>query len=626
MFQQDQEIFNILLESVAEGVIVVDDHQIIVEVNTTAAKMFGYETEELLKQPLNILIPKKYQKKHDAQVKDFLKEQSHRSMKHRPDIFGAKKEGTVFPIEASLSSFKIYNQNFTMALIIDISERKEFEYDLAMKSKALQSSSNGILITDALKKDNPIIYFNPAFTELTGYSKEEILNKNCRFLQADDRDQDSIKEMRLAIKEGRSYKTVIRNYKKDGTLFWNDLSITPIKNKDGLITNFIGIQNDITERKKLEQEKNHLAKIFEESLNEIYVFDAESLKFINVNHGAQINIGYSMEELLSMTPLDIKPNFSQAKFRKEIGTLEKDTIDKIEFETVHRRKSGTTYPVNVHLQRSKLGNKSVYVAIILDITEQKNYTEMLEKTVKIRTEELQTALAAEKDLNELKTKFLSMVSHEFKTPLSGILTSTMLLRKYKSTDQQDKREKHIDTISDKVHYLNTILNDFLSVEKLEKGKVNYKFTNFKISKVLNEVIYNANMLLKNGQKINYPENIDDISLFQDEKILELILSNLIYNAIKYSSENTIVDINISQNETRTIFKIKDNGIGIPKKDQKNIFNRYFRAENVLLMQGTGIGLNIVKDHLENLNGSITFESIEHKGSTFTIELPNKARL
>jgi signal transduction histidine kinase len=219
-----------------------------------------------------------------------------------------------------------------------------------------------------------------------------------------------------------------------------------------------------------------------------------------------------------------------------------------------------------------------------------------------------------------------MVSHEFKTPLSGILTSTILLSKYKLTEQQEKREKHIKTITDKVQYLNKILNDFLSVEKLEKGKINYNFTTFKLSKVLNEVIYNANMLLKDGQQINYPDNIDEVSLYQDEKIIELVLSNLIYNAIKYSSENTIIDVSISQNEGNTIFKIKDNGIGIPKKDQKNIFNRYFRAENALLLQGTGIGLNIVKDHLGHLNGTITFESKEHEGSIFTIELPNKAQL
>jgi len=501
MFQQDQEIFNILLDSVSEGVVVVDEYQNIVEVNKSAEKMFGYEENELSDQPLNVLIPQNYHAKHGEHFKGFVKKHEQRRMGHGRDIFGAKKDGSIFPIEASLNPFKIYGKNYIMALVIDI-----------------------------------------------------------------------------------------------------------------------------TERKKLEQEKTHLANIFQESLNEIYVFDAKTLKFVSVNYGAQKNIGYSLKQLQTMTPLDIKPNYIESQFRNEIALLDKENIRKIEFETLHQRKSGSTYPVNVHLQRSKLGDRDVFVAIILDITEQKNYTKRLEKTVEIRTEELKKALNTEKELNDLKTKFLSMVSHEFKTPLSGILTSAILLSKYTLSEQQKKRAKHIKTITEKVQYLNTILNDFLSVEKLEKGKVNYKFSTFKLSKVLNEVIYNANMLLKDGQQINYPENIDHLSMSQDEKILELALSNIIYNAIKYSSENTVIDVHISQNEDTTIFKVIDNGIGIPEKDQKNIFNRYFRAENALLMQGTGIGLNIVKDHLENLNGSITFESKEHIGSTFTIELPNQAQV
>ncbi|MBF8150885.1 PAS domain S-box protein [Winogradskyella sp. F6397] len=500
MFEQDQNIFNVLLDSISEGVVVVDEQQNIVQVNKAGEIMFGYDEGELSNETLNILIPQNYHAKHGAHFKGFVKENKQRSMGHGRDIFGAKKDGSIFPIEASLNPFTFHGKNYIMALVIDI-----------------------------------------------------------------------------------------------------------------------------TERKKLEQEKNHLAKIFLESLNEIYVFDAITLNFINVNEGAKKNIGYTLEELKSMTPLDIKPNYNEEQFRNEVEVLNNDSIEKIEFEALHQRKSGSTYPVSVHLQRSKLGDRAVYVAIILDITEQKNYTERLEKTVELRTEELKSALAVEKELNDLKTKFLSMVSHEFKTPLSGILTSTMLLSKYKRTEQQDKREKHIATITDKVQYLNVILNDFLSVEKLDKGKVNYKFSTFKISKVLNEVIYNANMVLKRGQRINYPENIDDLSLFQDEKILELALSNLIYNAIKYSNENTIIDIEISQNKDTTIFKVIDNGIGIPKKDQKNIFQRYFRAENALLMQGTGIGLNIVKDHLEKLNGNIAFTSTEQKGSTFIIELPNKAQ-
>ena len=234
---------------------------------------------------------------------------------------------------------------------------------------------------------------------------------------------------------------------------------------------------------------------------------------------------------------------------------------------------------------------------------------------------IKNALQKEKELNELKTKFLSLVSHEFKTPLSGILTSVMLAGKYQTTEQQEKREKHFNTIRNKVHYLDNILNDFLSIERLESGKVNYKFTEFSLSKLINEVVYNANVTLKSGQEINYPQNMEDVMLRQDEKILELVLSNLLSNAIKYSPENSLISFDVKLDADRIRFEITDQGIGIPEKDQKHIFERYFRAENALLNQGTGIGLNIAKVHLENLGGSISFSSQENVGTTFIVELP-----
>lgn len=135
------------------------------------------------------------------------------------------------------------------------------------------------------------------------------------------------------------------------------------------------------------------------------------------------------------------------------------------------------------------------------------------------------------------------------------------------------------------------------------------------------------MLLKEGQQINYPINVDELTIFQDEKIVELVLSNLLYNAINYSPEHKPIEIEVEQNSKNTIFKIKDQGIGIPAKDQKHVFERYFRAENVVnTQQGTGIGLNIVKNNLENLGGEISFVSEENKGTIFTVIIPNQATL
>ena len=317
-------------------------------------------------------------------------------------------------------------------------------------------------------------------------------------------------------------------------------------------------------------------------------------------------------------------------------------------------KSKSMFPVEVSLNIFKLCDKEYIMALVTDISARKeqevklsNLNAEFEQKILLRTKELNETISqlehenmlrvdAEKDtniafrkereLNKLKTNFLSLVSHEFKTPLSGILTSTILLRKYNLAEQQEKRDKHIQTITDKVQYLNNILNDFLSLEKLETGNVNYNLSTFELGKVMKEVVSNANILLKKGQTINYPDHIDEISLLQDEKIIELTLSNLIHNAIKYSSENSVIAIKVSQDHEITTLEIIDDGIGIPKIDQKNIFNRYFRAENALLTEGTGIGLNISKTHIENLGGSINFESEENKGTTFTISIPNTAKL
>ena len=503
MFQQNQDIFNILSEALSEGVIIVDDTQKIVGVNSSTNEMFGYEIEDLIGESLHILIPQKYHKGHKGHVKGFMKNGIKRKMGGERELYGAKKCGNTFPVEVGLNPFEVYGKKYVMALVIDITERKENEKNLIMKSQALESAKNGVVICDALKPKHPIIYCNNAFKELTGYSEDEIIHQNCRFLQSDDKDQEAIEEIRRALKEHRGCKVVLRNYKKDGTLFWNELSITPILDKFKNTTHFVGIQNDITESKKVEQELLHWAKIFDESLNEIFIFDANTLQFIDANRGALRNIGFSLNEIVELTPVNIKPDYNEKQFRQVLTPLLSKKEEKIKFETVHQRKDGTTYPVEVHLQLSSLGDQEVFVAIILDITESKNYTSELEQKVEQRTEQLKLALAKEKELNELKTKFLSLVSHEFKTPLSGILTSTILLEKYKLSEQQEKRDKHLKTITSKVHYLNNILNDFLSIERLDTGKENYNFKDFNLSKVVNEVVYNANMLLKDGQHIIY---------------------------------------------------------------------------------------------------------------------------
>lgn len=409
MFFQNRNIFNILFEAIPEGVIIVDESQTILAANSSAETMFGYTKKELSNKKLDVLIPKKFHTNHKHHFSNFIKSNNIRKTTHNSNLTGIKKNNKQFPIEIGLNPFSVENNNFVLALLIDITVRKQ-----------------------------------------------------------------------------------------------NELKIETLNTQ---------LEQKVTQRTL--QLKNTI----------------KQLKLLNLN------------------------------YKKEIA------------------------------KRVEAENK------------------------------IKLTLKKEQELSNIKTKFLTLVSHEFKTPLSGILTSTMLLNKYQLKSEQNRREKHIKTIESKVHYLDNILNDFLSVERLDANQVNYKITKFNLSKVINEVIYNTNMLLKNGQKINIPHNIDDFILEQDEIILVLILSNLMCNAVKYSPENSTIIIKIIKNGKNISFVIIDKGIGIPLNDQNYVFNRYFRAENALNIQGTGIGLSIVKAHVENLGGTISFKSKENEGSVFILKIP-----
>ncbi len=625
VFKKNSNIFHLLSEAVMEGTIVVNQDFMIVSINGRAESLFGYEHNELIGKSLSQIIPDKHRNIHEKHMTEFFLHGKQSRMAQGRVLCGLKKSGEEFPLEVGLSPFTIYKRKYVLALVYDMTQTLEYRRKLKIKGKALEFAHNGIVITDAQKEDNPIIYYNKAFQKLTGYRKEEIMGHNCRFLQRKDRDQEGLKKIREAIKKGISCQVQVRNYKKDGTMFWNEVSVNPIRASNGKITHFVGIQNNVTDRVMAEQEINHLIKIFNDSLNEIYVFDAESLEFTHANFGAQKSIGYKLAELKSMKPYELMPEFNKKEFKKLIKPILTNSRRKVELETTYCRKDGSHYPVEIHIQSSSLANRTLVLAIVMDISDRKDYTRKLEIKVTERTEQLRQALIKEKELGELKTKFLSLVSHEFKTPLSAILTSATLIGKYPSEEQQQKRDKHIKSITAEVKHLSGILDDFLSVERLEQGKEIYTFTEFYLSKVVNEVVYSANMLLKAGQKIEYPLNIEEVRIMQDEKIVALTLTNLLHNAIKYSPENTTIFLEVEVMEEQIIIRIKDQGVGIPAGDQKHIFERYFRAENVLTTQGTGIGLNIVKTHIESLGGSIEFESEENRGSVFTVVLPLEKR-
>lgn len=312
-------------------------------------------------------------------------------------------------------------------------------------------------------------------------------------------------------------------------------------------------------------------------------------------------------------------------------------------------KKGVEMPVEVSLSPFESNGRKFVIAFVIDISvrkqqelniqQQKETLEKLtldlEKRVRDRTmileealqqleisrEELQQSLEKEKEVNEMKSRFVSMASHEFRTPLATILSSLTLVGKYSELNNKEKQEHHMHRIKSAVSHMTDLLDDVLSISKLEEGKITIMQEVFDIVHFSENVIQELQELCKKGQKIVYQHQGSE-TVHIDKKVLRIIYFNFISNAIKFSPTHSYIDVSTVSSSDYLEIHIKDQGIGIGEEDKKHLFERFFRGNNVMNIQGTGLGLSIVARYVELLNGEITVQSALNKGTVFTIKIPN----
>lgn len=380
-------------------------------------------------------------------------------------------------------------------------------------------------------------------------------------------------------------------------------------------------------------------------------------KIILVNKRVESIFGYKEHELVNENVNLLLPKSIRNKLKLANNhniSYQEINIDQRNLYGIH--KDGHKVPVIIGLNTFELNGQTYVKAFISDITNYKKKEQLfrklnvnLEQEVKTKNEELKvinkqlkeankiliieiqnkiiaekkvkSALEKEKELTNMKSNFLTLASHEFRTPLSGIMTSATLIDKYAQNNSVEKIEKHVDQIKAMVHHLNRILYDFLTLEQLNNNEFKLNNTNLNPFELINSIIVDIKSLLKKEQKIKYIVFNSNKEISCDKKILIAVITNLLYNAIKYSHDNSLIELSSKIRNKKLIISIKDNGIGIPKNDQKHIFERFFRARNALEIQGTGVGLNIIKGYVDNMGGSIKFKSIENIGTTFTVNLP-----
>jgi PAS domain S-box-containing protein len=406
--QFDKSHMTSLFENATEGIILTNHHAEIILVNPAATRMFGYEEEELIGRPVETLLPKKYRAGH-VQLRDqFYHDPSNRRMGSGRDLNGQRKDGSNFPVEVSLSSYKQQDRQYVIAFIVDITHRKEIERSMIQQQEQLER------VTSDVRKLNADL-------------------------------EAKVEERTLILKEALQ---------------------------------------------RLEQ--------------------------------------------------------SQA--------------------------------------------------------------------------ELSEALDKERQLNEIKGRFVSMASHEFRTPLSAVLSSASLLAKYTTSEQQPNRDKHINRIRDSVKHLNDLLEDFLSLGKLDEGKIGAQPAEFNLPETVNDTIDDMRGLVKEGQEIRFTHSGEQL-VFNDRKLLRNILINLVSNALKFSEPRDEVLVESRADKQSAVISVTDRGIGISEEDQQHLFSTFFRGKNAINIQGTGLGLHIVKRYADLMGGTINLKSRLGEGTMVILTIP-----
>jgi signal transduction histidine kinase len=447
------------------------------------------------------LIPTRFTDRHVGQRTGFLQNPSRRSMGAGMDLTAMRKDGSEFPVEISLNHFDIEGMRFVMALISDITKRKETERELAMLNQELEH-----------------------------------------------RVQERTREL---AESQHLYGVIARNF------------------------------------------PNGIIMVFDRDFDYVFVEGRELFK-----------MGVSSQQLVGTNYLArLSPDA-----RQTIEERLREAFDgkNVNLELVVNDKN---YELHAVPLRDAEGIIDRILVVEMNVTQHKR-----------AEQSIMLALEKERQLNELKSRFVSMASHEFRTPLSTILTSLSLAARYAAPDQEASRLKHYNRIRSSVHNLTSILNDFLSLDKLESGKIACNPEPFDLQRLLEDLIDEMQGICKEGQVIDLTYT-GDHQVTMDPNMLRNILVNLVSNAIKYSAEHKPVEVSTSVQDGKVLVAVRDHGIGIPEADQKHMFERFFRSQNATNIQGTGLGLNIVKKYLDLMGGDIWFESAQGVGSVFSVVLP-----
>jgi PAS domain S-box-containing protein len=596
-----------VLDSAPDAIVLTDEQGLIRWCNQATVSIFGRTLAQLQGQSVGVILPELGGIDMAAWFHDY--GFSSRVIGH--EARGVRNEGTAFPVALSASRVTLEGETIQALFVRDTTDAKWAEQELSLRDRALASSADGVVITSMTLPNQPIIYVNHAFEQITGYESHEVLGINCRLLQREDRDQPGLAAMRRAIAEGRPCQVVLRNYRKDGSLFYNELAISPVLSPEGAVTHYVGVQNDITDRMAAEQ----VLALRTERLNAVFELSPDG--FVVLDKRGEVSIvNPAFERMTGMMAGDL---VGQSLDAFEEGLMMRCAVSDISERSVAAAIDGSpTGADEARSHRRLLHLHAPQSRTLLQRVRQggqDNETVMYFRDV---THEL--------EVDRMKSEFLAMAAHELRTPMVSIFGFTELLLKRPFTDE--RRVEVLGTIHKQASILINLINELLDLARIEARRG--KDFNRKLQPV-GHILEQALDGLKvpgDRRKVKLHLEAPDALVWADTDKLGQAVLNVLSNAYKYSPAG--VDLVLRQHldgrQQRVILEVRDHGVGMSPEHAARVFERFFRADPSGNIPGTGLGMSLVKEIMDLHRGDVTVVSALGQGTTVSLSVPGQAQI
>jgi len=539
-----------------------------------------------------------------------------------------RSSGRVVNLEISAQSKgAIQGKQVFAGTLRDVTAEEEQLTRIRLNNMALDKAANGVVICKA-DGDLPIVYVNEAFTEMTGYGVTEVLGLNTQFLAGSEQDQEGVDVLRDAFRKAEACVTVVRNYRKDSTPFWNRVTLTPMHDLSGVLTHYVIIMVDITHQREIEaaveRNKERLEAVLSSAPDAIITVD-ENLHVQEFNTAAERLFGWARVDIIGrpigvLVPSAYSRNHDDLArgFVSSGASGSRVMADWRNIEGL--RADGTTFPVLVTLSRFIVDGKPAVTAIARDMT---SVAEMNRELFEM-SNQLVRQLHEVQEANEAKSRFLAGMSHELRTPLNAIIGfSESMKNQYFGPIANDKYEEYVGDINDSAQHLLSLINDLLDLTAIENDRLALNLEPVDLSEAIKNAVQAVSTLTDaKSQTLTITDECEGEMVRADKRALHQCLLNLLSNAIKFTPDKGMLSVEAERAGEFAVIRVCDNGIGIPAELLQKIGLPFQQAGNPMHAEtkGTGLGLAITKRLTENMGGAMKVESVPDAGTTVSLTL------